>query len=103
MIVLLAGGQGKGGDFDALANSVHKYLRAAVLYGEDGPAIASALEGLTEISNAEDLSAAIAAATTLAREGDTVLLAPACASFDQYPNYKMRGEDFCQIVQGMTP
>lgn len=103
LVVLLAGGQGKGGDFDALANSVHKYLRAAVLYGEDGPAIASALEGLTEISNAEDLSAAIAAATTLAREGDTVLLAPACASFDQYPNYKMRGEDFCQIVQGMTP
>jgi len=102
LVVLLAGGQGKGGDFAALAKSVQKRLRAAVLYGEDGPAIASALQSLADVHQEEDLSAAVAKARTLAQEGDTVLLAPACASFDQYPNYQMRGNDFCQIVQAMA-
>ncbi len=101
LVVLLAGGQGKGGDFKVLARSVHGFLRAAVLFGEDGPMIADALDGLVPVRRSDDLRAAVATARSLAERGDTVLLAPACASFDQYPNYQERGEDFCRIVQGM--
>jgi UDP-N-acetylmuramoylalanine--D-glutamate ligase len=101
LVVLLAGGQGKGGDFEALAKSVHRFLRAAVLYGEDGPGIADALDGLVTVHRSDNLLAAVGVASSLAERGDTILLAPACASFDQYSNYQERGEDFCQIVQGM--
>jgi len=98
-IVLIAGGQGKGGDFDALARSIHDKLRMAILIGEDAAAIAKALDGLTEVRMAADMAAAVTAAQEIARSGDTVLLAPACASFDQFDNYMHRGDVFAQLVR----
>lgn len=97
-VVLIAGGQGKGGDFAGLAEAVHGKLRAAVLIGEDAPAIAAALEGLTAVHLADDMRAAVRQAAELAGDGDTVLLAPACASFDQFDNYAHRGAEFCKFV-----
>lgn len=97
-VVLIAGGQGKGGDFGSLADAVHHKLRALVVIGEDKELIAAAFDGLTPISRADDMRAAIQQSTKLAERGDTVLLAPACASFDQYDNYGARGDDFCRVV-----
>jgi UDP-N-acetylmuramoylalanine--D-glutamate ligase len=100
-VVLIAGGEGKGGDFDQLAKSVHMRLRGAVLIGEDGPAIGDALNGLVPTHSAETMQEAVACAAAMAEPGDTVLLAPACASFDQYENYQQRGDAFCQAVEAL--
>ncbi|HZD52156.1 MAG TPA: UDP-N-acetylmuramoyl-L-alanine--D-glutamate ligase, partial [Woeseiaceae bacterium] len=89
-VVLIAGGDAKGGDkggdFADFAEAVCGKLRAAILIGRDGPAIARALKGKTIVYQAADMRTAIPIAASLARPGDTVLLAPACASFDQYRN-----------------
>lgn len=98
-VVLIAGGEGKGGDFDQLAKSIHMRLRCAVLIGEDGPNIAKALDGLAPVHSADNMQEAVVCAAGFAESGDTVLLAPACASFDQYQNFKARGEAFCQAVE----
>ena len=100
-VLLIAGGDGKGGQFEEFSKAVHKKLRAAVLIGRDGPKIAAALKGRTPVYQAADMRTAVSVAASIATEGDTVLLAPACASFDQYLNYAERGRDFCRIVQAL--
>lgn len=102
LVVLIAGGQGKGGDFDKLATSTCGRLRAAVLIGEDARELEEAFADLTPTERAGDMSSAVKRAAELAEPGDTVLLAPACASFDQYANYQVRGEDFCQAVEALS-
>lgn len=97
-VILIAGGQGKGGDFDKLATAICQYLRAVVLIGEDAGKLADAFEGLVPVQHERNLHDAVRHAASLARPGETVLLAPACASFDQYPNYQVRGDDFCRAV-----
>jgi len=97
-VVLIAGGEGKGGDFDQLAKTVYMRLRCAVVIGEDGPLIGDALDGLAPVHSAGDMRDAVTRAADLAEPGDTVLLAPACASFDQYQNFRVRGEAFCEAV-----
>jgi len=101
-VVLIAGGQGKGGDFDRLARVTAGHLRAAVLIGEDAPLLEDAFAGLAPTVRAADMRAAVARAAELAETGDTVLLAPACASFDLYPDYKARGEHFTRLVEALT-
>lgn len=101
LVVLIAGGQGKGGDFDKLARSTCSHLRAAVLIGEDAPQLEQAFAGLTPTEHAADMDDAVARAAGLAESGDTVLLAPACASFDQFANYQARGDAFCQAVEAL--
>jgi len=98
LVVLIAGGQGKGGDFDALAKSVCSKLRSAILFGEDAAAIEEAFDGLASTARVTGLHEAVNCAAEIAEAGDTVLLAPACASFDQYPNYQARGDDFRSAV-----
>lgn len=97
-IVLIAGGQGKGGDFEYLAEAIHDKLAAAVLIGEDAGLIETALDGLAPVHRADGLAEAVVRARELAVRGDTVLLAPACASFDQFDNYMQRGDAFCYAV-----
>ena len=98
-VVLIAGGQGKGGNFDHLAQSICDKLRAAILIGEDARSIADALDGFAPTHRIATLCEAVVKARELAQPGDTVLLAPACASFDQFENYKVRGESFCDSVR----
>lgn len=100
-VVLIAGGEGKGGDFDLLARSVHMRLRSAVLIGEDGPIIGKALHDLAPVHTASSMLDAVNCAAGLAESGDTVLLAPACASFDQYRNFRERGKAFCEAVEAL--
>jgi UDP-N-acetylmuramoylalanine--D-glutamate ligase len=101
-VVLIAGGQGKGGDFAALAKSVYGKLRCAILLGEDAPLLAAAFQQLADIECVGSMQAAVTRAAELAEPGDTVLLAPACASFDQYDNYQARGDDFRRTVEALV-
>lgn len=96
-IVLIAGGDGKGADFRPLAGSTQG-LRALVTIGVDGNKIASAVAGGTKAHPAASMDEAVDRARALAESGDTVLLSPACASFDQYRNYADRGEAFRRAV-----
>lgn len=101
MFVLIAGGDGKGGDFAPLAPAVDGKLRGAVLIGRDAEKIAHALDTVMPVHFAENMDAAVHMAATCAEAEDTVLLAPACASLDQYKNYMARGDAFRAAVEGL--
>ena len=102
MLVWLAGGVGKGSDYGELARTVEPKLRAAVLFGAEARAIAAALDTLSPVYFAADMQDAVRQAAVFAEPGDTVLLAPACASFDQYENYAARGDAFRAAVEGLS-
>ncbi len=101
-VVLVAGGDGKGGDFSELAPALEGKLRAAVLIGQDAEAIAAALDTVMPVYFATDMNDAVRQASAFAESDDTVLLAPACASFDQYDNYAARGDAFCRAVEALA-
>ena len=101
MLVLIAGGDGKGGDFSELAEAVEGKLRGAVLIGKDAEQIAHALNTVMPVHFAENMESAVHMAATCAESDDTVLLAPACASLDQYDNYMVRGDAFCEAVEAL--
>ncbi|HET9579380.1 MAG TPA: UDP-N-acetylmuramoyl-L-alanine--D-glutamate ligase [Usitatibacter sp.] len=102
-VVLIAGGDGKGQDFTPLAPAVASKARAVVLLGRDAPAIASALEPAgVPLERAGSMEQAVEAAFELAREGDAVLLSPACASFDMFRNYKHRGDVFAEAARAIA-
>ncbi|MCH8866238.1 MAG: UDP-N-acetylmuramoyl-L-alanine--D-glutamate ligase [Proteobacteria bacterium] len=101
MLVLLAGGEGKGGAFGELAAALENKLRAAVLFGQDAGAISDALDTVMPVYFAQDMRDAVSQAAAYAESDDTVLLAPACASFDQFENYKARGDAFRDAVEAL--
>lgn len=100
-LILIAGGDGKGADFNPLAGAVQGRVRAAVLIGRDAALIGQAIESRTQVVYATDMDAAVATAAGLARPGDTVLLSPACASFDMFRDYRHRGETFAAAVRNL--
>ncbi|MFO1400236.1 MAG: hypothetical protein U1F30_03320 [Steroidobacteraceae bacterium] len=77
-------------------------MRRALLIGRDAPAIAAALAGACELEHCASLEAAVAAGARRA-PGDTVLLSPACASFDMFRDYAHRGAVFAAAVRGLAP
>ncbi|HSG97633.1 MAG TPA: UDP-N-acetylmuramoyl-L-alanine--D-glutamate ligase [Woeseiaceae bacterium] len=101
MLVLVAGGDGKGGDFVELAEAVEGKLRGAVLIGQDAEKIAHALDTVMPVHFADSMESAVHMAASCAESEDTVLLAPACASFDMFDNYMARGEAFIEAVEGL--
>ena len=98
IIVLIAGGEAKGGDFNHLSVALTDRLRAAILIGSDADKIAQALEDQAPVHIVNDINEAVEHAASFAQSGDTVLLAPACASFDQFPNFQVRGDAFGEAV-----
>ena len=101
-VILIAGGEGKGADFEALRAPVAQYARAVVLIGRDAAPIEKALGGVVPVVHAQDMQAAVHAARRLAQPGDVVLLSPACASFDMFRNYEHRGQVFVECVKAET-
>jgi UDP-N-acetylmuramoylalanine--D-glutamate ligase len=105
--VWIAGGLAKGGTFDELVREVRDRLRGAVLIGTDGPLIAAALQRhapdvpIVSVDSGEDgfMDRVVATATAMAQAGDTVLLAPGCASMDQFRDYADRGNTFTEAVR----
>ena len=93
-LVLIAGGDAKGGDFAALAAALRGRQCTAVLLGRDRERLASALQDVCELCLVVDMAEAVAVAGALAKPGATVLLAPACSSLDMYTDYAARGDAF---------
>lgn len=109
-IVWIAGGLAKGATFDELVTGAAARLRGAVLIGADRHLIREALARHApdvpvvdlERTDAGAMAEAVAQAAALARPGDTVLLAPACASMDMFSNYNRRGEAFAAAVHALS-
>ncbi|HEX5681089.1 MAG TPA: UDP-N-acetylmuramoyl-L-alanine--D-glutamate ligase [Desulfobacterales bacterium] len=101
-VVLIMGGLDKGGNFGLLETAVRRRAKALVLVGKASDTIRAALGGLVPTVQAPDMAAAVGTAAGRAVSGDVVLLSPGCASFDMYPNYQARGEDFRQAVQRLN-
>ncbi|MBS3942194.1 MAG: UDP-N-acetylmuramoyl-L-alanine--D-glutamate ligase [Actinobacteria bacterium] len=100
-IVWVAGGLAKGVDLSALAGDLGA-VRAAVLIGTAAPELAEVCASVgVRSQHAETIESAVEAASRAARAGDTVLLAPACASFDQFSGYAERGERFAAAVRAL--
>lgn len=97
-VVLILGGKDKGGDFKELVPLIRERAAHLVLMGQARRRIAAQIGAVVPASEAEDMAAAIRAARAAAPRGGVVLLAPACASFDQYANFEERGDDFRRRV-----
>lgn len=95
---LIMGGQGKRQDFSLLRSAVAEHCAGIVVIGEAATEIASVLEGVVGVLEAASLESAVGQALALAQPGQTVLLSPACASFDMFRDYIERGERFKSAV-----
>jgi len=100
--VLIAGGDGKGADFEPLGDAVAKGVRSVILFGQDAAVIAQAIGDSTKPVFAENLDEAVSIAAKVAQRGDRVLFSPACASFDMYASYQERGDAFVRLVKEMV-
>ena len=97
-LILLAGGDSKAAPLTSLQRPVKKYVSHAILFGRDAALLAETLQDCASIIRVQHLREAVLAAQQIAQSGDVVLLAPACASLDQYENYAERGKDFITAV-----
>jgi UDP-N-acetylmuramoylalanine--D-glutamate ligase len=97
-LLVILGGKDKGSPYTPLRDLLHDRARLALLIGEAAQKIAADLQGAVEIRQAGTLERAMQLAIEAAQPGDTVLLAPACSSFDQFENYEQRGRAFKELV-----
>jgi len=101
-IVWLAGGRNKGLAFGELAEAARGVrVRLALLFGESSVELATALAGACPVERVATLADAVSLAAAHARPGDVVLLAPACASFDQFTSFEERGRRFAELAQAL--
>ena len=98
-VVLIAGGISKGADFTPLREVVKQHVRALVMIGRDRARIIEQLAETVPFVEAESLREAVALARELAQPGDSVLLSPACSSFDMFRNFEDRGVQFALAVE----
>jgi UDP-N-acetylmuramoylalanine--D-glutamate ligase len=98
--IWIAGGQDKGNNYADLIDLVKNKVKAIVCLTKDSSKIRKAFEGsVTQIVDVQTADQAVRASYDLSREGDTVLLSPACASFDLFENYEDRGRQFKAAVR----
>jgi len=98
-IVLIMGGQDKGGNFQTLRNCLSRRAKKLIVMGEAKDIISSALEGTVPITPSSGMEDAVIKAREASASGDVVILSPGCSSFDMYENYARRGESFRQAVK----
>jgi len=96
---VILGGKDKGSDYTLLRDRLHQKAHAALLIGAAAPKIREHLNGAVRLVDAGTIEQAVADAWAQAKPGDTVLLAPACSSFDQFRSYEHRGEVFKNLVK----
>jgi UDP-N-acetylmuramoylalanine--D-glutamate ligase len=101
-LVVIAGGLSKGQDFAPLAAAFRGKVRHVVLIGKDAGDVERALAGVVSSERAASMQDAVAAAARAAEPGDTVLLSPACASFDMFRDYGHRGDVFAAAVRDLA-
>lgn len=100
-IILIAGGDAKSQEFDELIKNFPGRVKHMVLIGRDAPMIQAAADkyGFKDYTYGRDMEECVKIAHDIAVNGDTVLLSPACASWDMYKNYEIRGDHFKSIVK----
>ena len=99
-VILIAGGDGKGQSFRPLKDAVDAACKAVLLIGRDAPLVARGIAGTrAAVEQLGTLEHAVARALELARDGDAVVLSPACASLDQFESYVERGQRFAKLVR----
>ncbi len=98
-LLLILGGKDKGSDYTLLREALREKVLVAYVIGAAAEKIVGQISGVVEIERAETLDRAVQLAAERATAGDTILLAPACASFDQFENYEHRGRVFKQLVR----
>lgn len=98
---LILGGKDKAGEFERMRSLIAEKTRAVITIGKAAERIAQALHGAAPIVPAGDMQRAVSHAAEQAKSGETVLLSPACASFDQYRNFEHRGEHFEELVRAL--
>ena len=96
--ILLCGGRNKGNDFGIMRELVAQKVKHCFVFGEAAGEMEKAWKGVVAVSYCQDMRSALCAARGIAKAGDTILLSPACASFDQFKNYKDRGQKFKEMV-----
>lgn len=101
-VILILGGKDKAGEFERMRDLVAAKARAVLTIGSAASRIEEALGGTTSIVPAGDMEHAVRWAGENAKPGETILLSPACASFDQYRNFEHRGEHFEQLVRELS-
>ncbi len=98
---LILGGKDKGGSYEPLLEPLRRKAKGALLVGAAAPLIDKTFEGKVPVINCGTIERAVEYAAAHASAGDVVLLAPACASFDQFQSYEHRGRAFKHFVQGL--
>jgi UDP-N-acetylmuramoylalanine--D-glutamate ligase len=101
-IHLILGGKDKGSDYSVLNDLLRQRVKQVYTIGAAAAKIESQIQGTAKIVHAETLETAVKRAAIEARSGDVVLLAPACASFDQFKNYEQRGRVFKEVVKELS-
>jgi UDP-N-acetylmuramoylalanine--D-glutamate ligase len=99
---IILGGKDKDSDYTLLRDPLHAKAKAALLIGSAAPKIATQIADATLVLQCGTLAAAVQQASRVASPGDTVLLAPACASFDQFENFEQRGRVFKDLVHALA-
>lgn len=97
-IILLAGGRDKGGDYSLLREPMKERVKALILMGEAREKMQGAFRDLVPVHLVGDMGEGVRVARSLAREGNAILLSPACSSFDMFTDYQDRGRTFKEIV-----
>ncbi|NLN60815.1 MAG: UDP-N-acetylmuramoyl-L-alanine--D-glutamate ligase [Deltaproteobacteria bacterium] len=98
-VVLLVGGRDKDGNFEILQSLIRKHVKTLILFGEARNTIKEKIGGLVETGTSPSLEGAVEEARRRAQAGDVVLLSPGCASFDEFADYRERGEFFQTLVR----
>jgi UDP-N-acetylmuramoylalanine--D-glutamate ligase len=100
--VWIVGGVDKGNDYDELMPLVREKVKAIICIGVDNAKISNAFNNVVDIMvETTSMSEAVQIAKRIAEKGDTVLLSPACASFDLFENYEDRGNQFKQAIYNL--
>jgi UDP-N-acetylmuramoylalanine--D-glutamate ligase len=97
-VILIAGGRDKAGDFSRLDDLIKEKVKKVILIGEAASKIEKAWYNLTVCEIAPGMIEAVKMAYEGAKDGDTIILSPGCASFDMYRNFEERGKDFKNAV-----
>ena len=100
-VILIAGGVDKGGDYGPMRAPLKEKVKVLILIGAAREKMRAALDGATAIETAPALADAVRIAAAHARRGDTVMLSPACSSFDQFKDYAERGRVFQELVRAL--